>query len=316
VTDPLSRTLADLEMSGVFYAVSELAAPWGIEMPPLPGTIVFHLVTRGRMVCTVGDTVTEVQPGVVLLVPHGRGHAIADAADSALTPLFSLPRTEVGKRYERIVVPGSGQVTELVCGAVSFSGLAASRLMSGLPAVLEVGEGLDPGWVAAAFSLMAEESRHNRPGSDAVTARIADVLVIHAVRAWLRQSPGSGWVSALRDPRIGAALDAVHDDPGAPWTLITLADRAHLSRSAFAARFTTLLGEPPMSYVTAWRMDLAARLVREADLPLARVAEQVGYRSESSFNRAFRRAHGLTPGSYARRGTAFVDHVDLRAASG
>jgi AraC-like DNA-binding protein len=316
MSEPLDRTLADLGMSGVFYAVSELAAPWGIAMPPLPGTMVFHLVTRGEAQVRVRGQAVRLRPGTVLLVPRGEGHAIACHEDAPLTPLFELPRIEAGDRYERIVLPGPGEVTDLVCGAVTFSGLAAARLVRSLPPVLEVGDGLDPGWVTAAFALIGEETRHGAPGSDAVTSRLADVLVIQAVRAWLQQEPGSGWVAALRDPRLGAALDAVHADPAAPWTLASLAEHAHLSRSAFAARFTELVGEPPMAYVTAWRMDLAARLVRETDLSLARVAERVGYRSEASFNRAFRRAHGLTPGAYARRGPAFTDHVDLGSLAG
>jgi AraC-like DNA-binding protein len=314
--DLLDRTLADLGMSGVFYAVSELGAPWGIAMPPLPGTMVFHLVTRGQAVVTVGNEQATVRPGSVLLVPHGEGHAIADADGSPLTPLFELPRTESGDRYERIVLPGAGPGTELVCGAVSFSGLAASRLVRSLPPLVEVDDGLDSAWLAAAFSLIASETKSGRPGADAVTARIADVLVIQAVRAWVQHSPDRGWVAAVRDPRIGAALDAIHADPAAPWTLATLAERATLSRSAFAAAFAELVGEPPLAYVTAWRMDLAARLVRETDLSLARVAERVGYRSEASFNRAFRRAHGMTPGAYARRGPAFTDRVDLAELAG
>lgn len=316
MSDPLDRTLADLGMSGVFYAVSELGAPWGIAMPPMPGTMVFHLVTQGEARVRVGEDDVALRPGTVLLVPHGEGHGIASAADAPLTPLFDLPRTELGERYERIVLPGPGEVTELVCGAVTFSGLAAARLVRSLPPVVEVGDGLDRAWVTAAFDLIGKETRHGAPGSDAVTSRLADVLVIQAVRAWLRREPGTGWVAALRDPRLGAALDAVHADPAAPWSLASLAEHAHLSRSAFAARFTELVGEPPMAYVTAWRMDLAARLVRETDLSLARVAERVGYRSEASFNRAFRRAHGLTPGAFARRGPAFVDQVDLATLAG
>ncbi len=316
VTDLLDRTLGDLGMSGVFYAVSELASPWGIAMPPLPGTMVFHLVTRGSAEVVVGDRRAAVTPGTVLLVPHGQGHAITDGTDPEPTPLFDLPRVETGDRYERIVLPGPGEVTELVCGAVRFSGLAAARLVRSLPPVLEVSEGLDPGWVKAAFALLAAESLAGQPGTDAVTARVADVLVIQAVRAWLRGSPTTGWVAALRDPRLGAALDAVHADAAAPWTLASLAAHAHLSRSAFAARFADLVGEPPMAYVTAWRMDLAARLVRETDWSLARVAERVGYRSEAAFNRAFRRAHGVTPGAFARRGPAFADQVDVGSLVG
>lgn len=316
MSDPLDRTLADLQMSGVFYATSELGAPWGVHLPPMPGTMLFHLVVRGRMTVTVGEENRDMRPGTVLLMPHGTGHTIGDRAGRPATPLFSLPRIETGDRFEKIVVDGPGEVTELVCGAVAFGGLAATRLVRSLPSILEVDDGPDARWTAATFDLMAAESRGGGPGSDAVTARLADVLVIQAIRAWVRQAPSSGWVAALRDPRIGVAVDAVHDDPGAPWTLARLAERAQLSRSAFAARFTQLLGEPPMAYVTGWRMDLAARLIRDTDLPSGRIAERVGYRSEASFHRAFRRAHGVTPGAYARRGLSFTDHVDVVAGLG
>lgn len=318
MSDVLDRTLADLGLSGVFYAASELAGPWGIAMPPMPGTMMFHLVVRGRAVVALEDREHVIRPGQVLLVPHGTGHAIAGAAGNPLTPLFELPRTETGDRFERIVVPGAGEVTELLCGAVSLSGLAASRLVRSLPPVLQIGAGLDPAWVGAAFGLIAAECRTPRPGADMITARLADILVVQAVRAWLDGAgqdgvagPGGGWIAAVRDPALGAVLEAVHADPGADWTLARLAGLAHLSRSTFAARFTVLVGEPPMTYVTAWRMDLAARLVRDTELSLARVAERVGYRSEASFNRAFRRALGVTPGAFARRGAAFADRVDL-----
>ncbi|MEQ6901899.1 AraC family transcriptional regulator [Nocardioides sp. YIM 152588] len=313
--DVLSETLHGFGMSGVFYAVSELAAPWGIDMPPMPGILVFHLVTRGGLVLEVDGETTPMAAGDVVLVPHGTGHTIRDAAGSHATPLFDLPREELGERYERIRVPGPGPTTELVCGAVGFSGLGVARLVSALPPVLAAGRGSDAAWVRAAFEVIAEESRSARVGSDVVTARLADVLVVRAVRSWLEsEAPDRGWVAGLRDPLLGRALAAFHADPGAPWTLASLAAGAGMSRSAFAARFRDLLGEPPMAYVTAWRMDVAARLVAEEDLPLARVAERVGYRSEAAFNRAFRRAHGVTPGTFARRGPAFRDRVDLPGA--
>lgn len=308
----LAETLHEFGMSGVFYAVSELAAPWGIAMPPMPGTMVFHLLTFGAAVIEVDGALVDVRPGDLLLVPHGTGHAILDAAGSAATPLFDLPRVEQTERYERVRVDGDGDRSELVCGAVSFTGLGVGRLVRSLPPVLLVGRDEDSGWQRAALDVIAAESRHPQPGSDVVTARLADVLVVQAVRAWLESAaPDRGWVAGLRDPLLGRALAAFHADPAAPWSLDSLARTAGMSRSAFAARFTNLLGETAMGYVTTWRMDLAARLVREQALPLARVAERVGYRSEAAFNRAFRRAHGQTPGAFARRGTTFLDRVEL-----
>jgi AraC-like DNA-binding protein len=142
-----------------------------------------------------------------------------------------------------------------------------------------------------------------------ITARLADVLVVQAVRSWLESdAPDRGWVAAIRDDAVGAALRAFHEEPSEPWGLDALARTAGLSRSAFCARFTHLMGEPPITYTTAWRMDLAARLVVDG-APLSQVAQQVGYRSEAAFNRAFKRAHGVTPGRFARRDRSFLEHV-------
>jgi len=308
--DVLTETLSDFGMNGVFYAVSELSAPWGIEIPPMPGTIVFHLVTRGELVLDVDGATTPMTAGDIVLVPNGTGHAILDAPGSPTTPLFDLPRVESGERYERLSISGPGPRAELVCGAVSFTGLGVARLLRSLPRVLPAGPGEDAEWMRAAFEVIGAESRQPRPGSDVVTARLADILVVQVVRSWLESgTPDRGWVAGLRDPLLGRALASFHAEPAAPWTLALLAAEAGMSRSAFAARFRDRLGEPPMSYVTAWRMDVAARLVREEALPLARVAERVGYQSEAAFHRAFRRAHGATPGAFARSGPAFPDLV-------
>lgn len=303
--DLLTDTLTDFGMSGVFYAVSRLRAPWGIEIPPLPGTVVFHLVTAGELVLEVDGESLRMAEGDMALVPTGAGHVILDAPGSVATPLFDLPRVELGERYERLDIPGPGEPCELVCGAVSFSGLGVARLLRGLPSILPAGTGEDADWMRAAFDVIGAESRTPRPGSDVVTARLADILVVQVVRSWLESGAQErGWVAGLRDPQIGLALSAFHAEPGAAWTLASLASEAGMSRSAFADRFRETLGEPAMAYVTAWRMDLAARLVRERGLPLSRVAERVGYQSEAAFSRAFRRAHDMTPGAYARRDPA------------
>lgn len=306
----LTQTLTDFGMRGVFCATSELAAPWGIAIPPMPGTVVFHLVTRGALVVEVDGGTTSMTAGDVVLVPHGTGHAVLDAPGSRAAPLFDLPRVELSERYERLRIAGAGARTDLVCGAVSFTGLGVGRLVRSLPPVLRAETGEDTAWMRAAFEVISGESRRPRPGSDVITARLADVLVVQVVRSWLETgAPDRGWVAGLRDPLLGRALASFHAEPHAPWTLASLAFEAGMSRSAFAERFRRLLGEPPMAYVTTWRMDLAARLVREERLPLARVAERVGYSSEAAFNRAFRRAHHVTPGAFARRPDAVVDHL-------
>lgn len=296
--DPIASALGDLELRSVFYSASDLSAPWGIDIPAIPGTVLFHLLTEGEAVVRVEGEDVALRAGQLLLVPHGTGHTIASDSGAAAAPLFDLPRVEVSDRFERMSVHGGGAPATLGCGAVFFTDAAVARLMRSLPPYLLAG---DSDWLRATIDVVREESAAERPGAEVVTVRLAEVLVVYAIRSWLEsQTPTRGWVAALRDPYVGRALAAVHDDPGRPWTLPALAAEAAMSRSAFAARFTDLVGETPMAYVTSWRMDVAGRLVREGGLTLAAVAERVGYRSEAAFNRAFRAAHGMPPGRFRR----------------
>jgi AraC-like DNA-binding protein len=312
--EPWSEVLGDLEMTGVFYSTGRFAEPWGIDMPALPGTLMFHLLLQGSAVVEVDDQRHRLAPGDLLLVPHGTGHRILSAPGAPARGLWDVERTVSGERYEHLVIPGDGTVATLACGAVSFTDPGVGRLLASLPPALpaarsddvgggEAGDGVGDAWVRAAIDAIGREARHPRPGSDVVSARLADVVLVHAVRQWLdAERPASGWVAALRDPALGPALRAVHADPGEPWTLEVLARRAQLSRSAFAERFTAVVGEPPMAYVTAWRLDLAARLLRAPGASVAAVARRVGYESGPGFHRAFVRRHGVTPGVWQRDG--------------
>ncbi len=134
--------------------------------------------------------------------------------------------------------------------------------------------------------------------------RLSDVLVVQALRAWLESDPAaqSGWLGALQDPQIGRAISLIHREPGRDWTVASLADKIPMSRSAFAARFTELVGEPAMSYVTRWRMHLAAAALRDEGATVAELADRFGYRSEAAFARAFKRVVGSPPGAVRRAG--------------
>ena len=144
-----------------------------------------------------------------------------------------------------------------------------------------------------------------RPGGETMITRLSDVLVVQALRAWLESDPAaqSGWLGALRDPQIGRAISLIHREPGRPWTVASLADQIPMSRSAFAARFTELVGEPAMSYVTRWRMHLAAAALRDEGATVAELADRFGYRSEAAFARAFKRVVGTPPGAVRRAGS-------------
>jgi AraC-like DNA-binding protein len=151
--------------------------------------------------------------------------------------------------------------------------------------------------------LMAAEAGELRPGGEAVITRLADVLVIQAIRAWIETAPAarSGWLGALQDPQIGRALALIHRDPARPWTVASLARELAMSRSAFAARFSQLVGEPAMQYLTRWRMQLAHHALQAEGATVAELSGRLGYQSEAAFARAFKRVVGVPPGA-AKRG--------------
>jgi AraC-like DNA-binding protein len=180
----------------------------------------------------------------------------------------------------------------------------ARNLVGILPPLLYIQASDEPraSWMQGVFRLMAAEARAFRPGGEAVITRLADVLVIQAIRAWIETAPAArtGWLGALQDPQIGRALALIHRDPARAWTLASLARELAMSRSAFAARFTQLVDEPAMQYLTRWRMQLAHHALQTEGATAAEMAGRLGYQSEAAFGRAFKRVTGIPPGAAKR----------------
>jgi AraC-like DNA-binding protein len=301
-SDPLGEALHFLRMSGTFYARSELTAPWGMAIPAFENCMVFHVVTEGQCWVETPDADAHLlHEGDLALLPHGQGHLLVSGPGATVEDLFALPRVEVSDRYERLRHGGGGPATNLICAVVRFDHPAARQLLALLPSVIRVEEWASPQleWLQSTLRLMAAEARELRPGGETVVTRLADVLVIQTIRAWIDKDPAArtGWLGALRDPQIGRGLALIHRDPARAWTVASLAGEAAMSRSAFAARFTELVGEPAMQYVTRWRMHLALERLKEDETPLAELAERLGYQSEAAFSRAFKRVIGISPGA-------------------
>lgn len=306
--DPLGEALHFLRMNGAFYCRSELTDPWGLTLPPMPGYVWFHVVTSGRMWLQAGDSKASLlEPGDLALVPHGEGHVLGSQPGVHAPGILELERELVSERYEILRHGGGGPPTSLVCGAVRFDHPAARNLVAALPEIIHVGSSSSPqpDWMQGTLRLMAAEARELRPGGEAVITRLGDILVIQAIRSWMATDPAArtGWLGALQDRQIGRAITLIHRDPARPWTLASLADEVAMSRSAFAARFTELVGEPAMSYVARWRMHLALDALTEQRATVAELANRLGYRSEAAFARAFKRIIGAPPGTIKRAAT-------------
>lgn len=300
--DPLGEALHVLRMSGTFYCRSELTAPWGLELPPEPDSMWFHVVNSGRGQLEVdGAEPVVLQAGDFALVPHGDGHRLCSEPGAPTAPVEHLPHDYESDRYAILRHGGGGAPTSLVCGTVRFGHPAARNLVELLPrtVVVEAVESPQREWMQSTLQLIAAEARTLRPGGEAVITRLSDILVIQAVRSWIANDPAgsSGWLRALQDPQIGRAISLVHRDPARAWTVASLARELAMSRSAFAARFTRLAGEPVMHYVTRWRMHVALDRLREDGVAVAELASDLGYDSEAAFSRAFKRTIGVSPGA-------------------
>ena len=201
-----------------------------------------------------------------------------------------------------IVIEGPGNSAQIICAAYDYDREVAHPLLSLLPAVVVVSSqdasGDSP--VATTLRLLRYELASGVPGRGTIVDRLIDALFVHVIRTWIASQSGqsSSWLGALRDPVVARALTAMHSAPATPWTIDLLAREVSLSRATLIRRFTTLVGEPPLAYLTRWRMDLAAGQLRDTDDAVSAIAHRVGYTSEFAFSRAFARLRGEPPGRY------------------
>jgi len=302
LSDPLGETLHFLRLTGTLYSRAELTAPWGVELPAFENCMMFHIITSGSCWLEIkGEEPRLLQQGSLVLIPHGQGHTIRNSPNDKAVPLFDIPVEQVSERYEIMRYGGDGELTQLTCGVVRFDHVAGKQLIALLPKVLQIDSWADDedGWLQSTLRFIAREAKELRPGGETVITHLADILIIQAIRAWLDSAPEaeSGWLAALRDKQVGKALAVIHSEPDKDWSVTALAKEVGMSRSGFSARFTLLVGESAMRYVTRWRMQLARMQLQETSDSLSVLASRLGYQSEVAFSRAFKRIFGVTPGS-------------------
>lgn len=282
------------------YCRTDLSAPWGLDMAECDN-VMFHFVAEGDCWLESSAGMRRLAPGDLVLFPRGARHRLLAAPYVPPDAVMHLPVHDYEPQTATYIEHGGGGERSLVlCGGAVFDP-PDQPLVGQLPELLSVSE--DGGWIGSTLKVMALEAAAPRPGGETVIARLCDILVIHAVREWLATSPDArqGWLAALHDPHVGRALAEIHAAPELPFTVASLASAAHLSRAAFADRFTRLVGVAPMEYVTRCRMQAATRLLRDRGLTPSEVARRVGYGSVAAFSRAYKRTVGVPP-SAARRG--------------
>lgn len=302
--DVLDTILKSVKLGGGVYFRCEFSSPWGMDIQPTP-VAEFHIVVRGTCWLRMAG-LKEPLPlhgGDLVAFPHGDPHALLDTPDGAARPAEEILAGQSMENYGPIRYGGSGLPATLLCGYFEFDRTQRHPLINALPALihLRAHDGIDLAWLQTSITFMIHETMNARPGADAVVSRLAEVLFVQVLRAHLMQSGAStGIMAALSDKQIGGALKLMHSAPEAPWDLVSLAKRVGMSRSAFATRFHQLVEQTPMQYLTEWRMQQARDLLRNSRMGTAEIAERVGYQSEASFSKTFKKIVGIGPGAFRR----------------
>lgn len=313
--DALSETLRVVRLSGAIFINARFSAPWCYQSPradlaarvlepDAERIVIFHLILEGECYVEMdGQAPVHAVAGDAILFTMGDAHRMCSAP--GVPPARGANLAEVlSRRPRKLIYGGGGSVTRLVCGYLACDARPASMLLNGLPCLLKVNlNGSRAGdWLLASVQYALNEARSPRPGGAGVLAKLSEVLFIEVLRQYMNEGePGRiGWLAAVNDRIVGAALKAMHERPAQGWTVNDLARAGCTSRSVLAERFQQLVGCSPIQYLTQWRMLLATNLLAQGNAPLGHIAEEVGYQTDTAFSRAFRREFGVPPARWRR----------------
>lgn len=315
--DVLSDVLRAIRLTGVVFFDFELSDPWVVEAPPareiassvMPGAqrvIEYHLIARGNgWGQAVGGEPIRLREGDLLVFPQGDPHVLSSAPGMREQPdlsyfvRLSTPRPLVHEHGG-----GGPERTRIVCCFLGFDERPFNPLLTALPSVIHLparAPQAAAGWLGALMNIAVSESGKERLGGENVLSRLSELMFVEAIRRYIETLPQAqtGWLAGLRDPVVGQALAALHAEAAEEWTVDRLARAVGVSRSVLAERFTSMVGQPPMQYLTLWRMQLASRLLARGE-PVAAVATAVGYESEAAFSRAFKKVVGQAPATWRK----------------
>ena len=308
--DALSEVLSTVRLTGGVFLDARFTAPWCVtanmdadDVRPFLATptqlIAYHVIIEGRLLAWIpGEPSMEVSAGEVLLFPGNDGHILGSAHGLPLVRTGKLIRPGVNGGLAHVDHGGGGAATKIVCGFLA-SEQGYNPLIAALPKILKLDlrKAVSREWVEASVRFAAAELASGKLPSSSVMSRLSETLLVEAVREYASTLPEneSGWLRGLRDPHVGRALTLIHGNIGKDWSVEDLAREVALSRSAFVDRFTSLVGMPPIRYLTVWRMRTAKLHLREKRNTIAQLAHAVGYQSEEAFSRAFKREFGVSP---------------------
>lgn len=326
--DALSEALRAVRMTGAIFLSAEFTAPWGFATPPTrlaapvlaPGTeclVSYHLVIEGRAYVDIpGEPVLPVEAGEIVVVPHGQAHLFFNGeASKPVNGAESLSRHVAGE-LSQLSSGGGGEATRFVCGFLGCDRHAERLFLAGLPAAIKVNirGGATGAWIENSIRYLVAEEQRGQPGHGILLSKMAEALFIETMRSYMQALPPeqTGWLAAVRDPIAGAGLALMHKRPAEPWTIERLAAEAGSSRAVLAERFQRYLGEPPLTYLARWRMQLAARHLQATKATVLGIALDVGYESEAAFSRAFKREFGIPPAAFRKSLAAGETHAARR----
>jgi AraC-like DNA-binding protein len=313
--DVLSEVLRAVKLDGALFYNAEFSAPWAARSidaqtvtsylsPNSQHVIIFHLMTEGRAYAHVegDDRPIPLNAGDILIVPHGDAHILGNGR--SVTPVDRAQVLEQvlsqGLKVSRM--GGGGEVTKFVCGYMACEPQLSRVFLGGLPPILKINIRNDVSgqWLENSIRYSVDNVDTSRPGDETILAKLSEVLFVETLRRYIALLPGeqTGWLAGIRDPEVGKALALLHRKPAYPWTIAALTNEVGISRTVLAERFRRYLSETPMAYLTRWRLQLGAQLLKSTNSSAAQIAADVGYESEPSFNRAFKREFGLPPARF------------------
>lgn len=314
----LSEVLKAVKLNGAIFYNAEFSSPWAARSVDArtvtshlsrdsQHVIIFHLLTEGRGYAHIEgeDRPLPLNAGDILIVPHGDAHILGNGPSVSPVERTQVLEQVLSQGLKVSRMGGGGEVTKFVCGYMSCDPELSRMFLGGLPPIMKVTirDDRSGGWLEHSIRYSVDNLDPSRPGDEAVLAKLSEALFVETLRRYIAQLPQeqTGWLAGVRDPAVGKALALLHRKPADPWTIASLANEVGISRSVMAERFRRYLSETPIAYLTRWRLHLGAQLLTSTNSSVAHIAGEVGYESEASFNRAFKREFGFPPARFRTR---------------